>query len=174
MEPHGILTAMRTRALAAAVAALALVASLAACSPTVALDPAANAASVACAAETVSLPDTVAGLTARETNAQGTGAWGSPADVVLACGVAVPPPTATQVCVTVSGVDWLRDATNPNLYVFTTYGRDPATAVSIDPVNVPAEQALDDLATAVAVTPKNGHQCTSLEDTTIPTATPTP
>lgn len=165
---------MRTRAVAAALAALSLVGTLAACSPTVALDPAPAASAVGCAAESVSLPDTVAGLTQRETNAQATAAWGDPASVVLSCGVAVPAPTATLVCVSVGDVDWLRDATDPDRYVFTSYGRDPATAVAINPVTVPAEQALDDLETAVAVTPKNGHRCTSLEDTTIPTPTATP
>jgi hypothetical protein len=70
------------------------------------------------------------------------------------------------VCVQVGSVYWLRDTTDAPRYTFTTYGRDPATAVTIDQSAVPPAQVLQDLETAIAVTPSNGHVCTSLEDTT--------
>jgi outer membrane murein-binding lipoprotein Lpp len=52
---------------------------LAGCAQAVPFDPAADASDPDCAAVVVRLPDTVAGLAERETNAQGTGAWGQPA-----------------------------------------------------------------------------------------------
>src|SRR5664279_2771923 len=88
-----------------------LLAILAGCAAIVPLEPADDAANVACADVIVHLPDTVAGLDQRETNAQSTGAWGEPAGVLLRCGVAVPDPTAALACVTAptDGIDWLRD-----------------------------------------------------------------
>ena len=70
------------RRVAAASVALAALAALTACSQAVPFDPAPDAADTDCAAVVVRLPDEVAGQAARETNAQGTGAWGSPASVL--------------------------------------------------------------------------------------------
>ncbi|WXZ51180.1 DUF3515 family protein [Clavibacter tessellarius] len=45
----------------------------------------------------------------RETDAQGTGAWGDPqSTVILRCGVATPGPT-TDACISYDDVDWVED-----------------------------------------------------------------
>jgi hypothetical protein len=174
-----------------ALAAIAVVAAglLSGCAATVSMTPAAaDAANAKCASVVVLLPDTVSTLGARETNAQGTGAWGTPADILLRCGVPVPDPTSALPCVTVDGIDWLRNDKDAPVYVFTTYGRSPAVAVTINSKNVKADgnQALNDLATAVAAIPSK-HHCVSPEEiiqdgqpvaestpTPTPTATATP
>ena len=137
------------------VAALTLL--LTGCSAPVALEPADDAINPACAAVVVRLPDTVAGLDARETNAQGTGAWGTPASVILRCGVPVPAPTAVLPCVTVDGVDWLRDDSNDPSFVFTTYGREPAVEVIVDADAASGFEALTDLSYAVSFTERVGE-----------------
>ncbi len=138
----------------AAIAAVTLL--LSGCSATLALEPADDAINPACAAVVVRLPDTVSTLPARETNAQGTGAWGSPASVILRCGVPVPAPTATLPCVTVDGIDWLRDDTGDPNFVFTTYGREPAIEVIVNSDAASGLEALTDLAFAVASTTRVG------------------
>jgi hypothetical protein len=143
------------------------------CAPAVALQPADDAANPSCANVVVHLPEGVAELPIRETDAQGTGAWGEPATVLLRCGVPSPAPTATLPCVTVEGVDWLRDdAGDPN-FVFTTYGRTPAVEVIIDSDGDPDVDddgisglaALTDLASAVSLIPADG-KCIAPIDTT--------
>ena len=71
------------------------------------------------------------------------------------CGVPVPDPDIDLPCVTVNGIDWLRNAKPHNVFVFTTYGRNPAVAVTINSNNVKADgnQALTDLALAVGADP---------------------
>lgn len=129
---------------------------LAGCAPTVALEPAADAASPLCAEVTVRLPDAIDTFTARETNAQATGAWGQPVAIVLHCGVPSPAPTATFPCVTVEGIDWLRDDTDAPSYVFTTYGREPAVEVVVDSEAASGLDALSALAPAVGRLPVSG------------------
>lgn len=129
---------------------------LAGCSPTVALEPAADAASPLCAEVTVRLPDTIGELQSRETNAQATGAWGEPTAVILRCGVPSPAPTATLPCITVDGVDWLRDDSDDPNFVFTTYGREPAVEVIIDGVEASGLETLTALAPAVSRLPVTG------------------
>ena len=169
-------------ALALVAAAIVLTGLLSGCAATVALTPAANATSAKCASVVVLLPDTVSTLRQRETNAQGTGAWGEPADIVLRCGVPVPDPTSSLPCDTVDGIDWLLKTDPNNVFTFTTYGRDPAVAVTINSKDVKADgnQALNDLAIAVAEIPSK-HRCIAPEETlqdgqpvTTPKATPTP
>jgi hypothetical protein len=136
---------------------------LSGCAATVALEPAAQATNAGCAEISVRLPDTVSGLAQRETNAQGTAAWGTPTAVILRCGVAEPVPTSTLPCVLVDEVYWLRDDTNAPNYVFTTYGRSPATEVIVNRDAVSPGAALFDLVGAVGVaTPTGG--CTEIED----------
>jgi hypothetical protein len=148
-----------TLAIAAATATFAVTV-LSGCAATVALEPAGDATNARCASVIVQLPDTVSTLTQRQTNAQGTGAWGEPADILLRCGVPVPDPTSSLPCVTVDGIDWLRKADPKEVFVFTTYGRDPAVAVTINSKDVKADgnQALNDLAIAVATIPAK-HRC---------------
>ncbi|WP_269047929.1 DUF3515 domain-containing protein [Paenarthrobacter sp. Z7-10] len=106
-------------------AAVSLVAT--ACSAPIDVRPAAEAASPGCAALAAALPSTVAGLQRRETTGQATAAWGSPAGVVLRCGVPAPGPT-TEECTTVNGVDWIVHETGDTM-TLRTYGRTPATEV---------------------------------------------
>jgi Protein of unknown function (DUF3515) len=136
----------------------ALTVLLAGCAPAVALEPADDAVNPACAEVIVRLPETVAELPRRLTNAQATGAWGEPASVLLRCGVPVPAPTATLPCVTVDGVDWLRDDSDDPNFVFTTYGRNPAVEVIVDYDAASGFSALSDLARAVSELPLEG-QC---------------
>jgi hypothetical protein len=172
--------------LALAAVAVVAVGVLTGCSPTVALSPAASATSAKCASVVVLLPDTVSTLPQRETDAQGTGAWGEPPDIVLRCGVPVPDPTSKLPCDTVDGIDWILKADPDNVFTFTTYGRDPAVAVTVNAKDVKADgnQALNDLAIAVAAIPAK-HHCIApqevLQDgepvaqsTPPPTPTPTP
>jgi hypothetical protein len=152
---------MRSTTRAALLAPLLLV--LAGCAPVLALEPADDATDPACAEVIVRLPDTVGALSARETNAQGTGAWGEPASVILRCGVPSPAPTATLPCLTVDGIDWLRDDADEPNYVFTTYGRTPAVEVIVDGNEVSGLSALTDLATAVSYIPAD-RACVAPED----------
>jgi Protein of unknown function (DUF3515) len=165
-----------------AVAAVVVAGLLSGCAPTVSLTPAAaDATSPKCASVVVLLPQTVSTLGQRQTDTQGTGAWGTPADILLRCGVPVPDPTSSLPCVTVDGIDWLRKPDPHNVFVFTTYGRDPAVAVTINSNDVKADgnQALSDLAIAVASIPAK-HRCVAptevLQDgePVNPPSTPTP
>jgi hypothetical protein len=147
------------------------------CAPVVALTPAPHANDVACADVIVRLPDTLENLPRRETNAQGTGAWGDPAQVLLRCGVSVPS-VSDLPCVSVDGQDWLRDDTNAPNYVYTSYGLTPAIAVVVDQRKLTPGLVLLDLSSVVSFTKPNGRTCLSVEDslggTSTPTPTPTP
>ncbi|WP_213815764.1 DUF3515 family protein [Glaciihabitans sp. dw_435] len=178
------------RQTAGAVLALGLLATvLTGCTQAVALQPAADAINPKCASVVTHFPETVAGLPSRETNAQATGAWGSPATVLLHCGVAVPDPTSTLVCVTVDGIDWLRDPAKDPVFAFITYGRDPAVEVVIDSSKgLSGNTVLTDLSLAVSAIPAE-RQCVTPDEsiegglpvdtptssaTPVPTATPLP
>ena len=141
---------------------LASAALLSGCSQAVPFDPAPEASDPDCAAVVVRLPDTVAGLAERETNAQGTGAWGQPASVLLRCGVEPPGPT-TDRCVSVDGVDWIIDESDAPTYLFTTYGRTPAVEVIVDNDVVSGTTAITDLSGAVGAIPPEGG-CVAVDD----------
>ena len=127
---------------------LALLGLLSGCAGTVALQPADDANNPACAEVMVRVPDVVAGLDRRSTNAQSTAAWGDPAAVILRCGLPDVGPSALP-CFTVDDVDWLRDdAKDPN-FTFITYGRNPAVEVLVDSTSVSGTAALSDLSIAV-------------------------
>lgn len=157
--------------LRAALLAPVLLLTLTACVPIVALHPADDAANPACASVVVALPDTVGGLESRETDAQGTGAWGDPTGVILHCGVPAPGPTTASLCVAVDGIDWIRDDSGDPNFVFTTYGRTPAVEVvvdsdgdpEVDDDGVSGLEALTDLSNAVSIIPQVG-KCVALQD----------
>ena len=130
---------------------LAIVAVLTACASPVPMTASSDASDPACAAVIVRLPEDVVGLAIRETTAQATGAWGSPAQVLLRCGVAPPAPSSLP-CAEYGGVDWLVDSTAADSYVIaTTYGRTPAVEVVLsDSLDQPAA-VLADIAGAVDV-----------------------
>ena len=139
------------------------------CSQAVPIETAPLASDPACAAVVVRLPDTIAQDTdseqqQRETNAQGTGAWGEPASVVLRCGAEPPGPT-TERCVSVNGVDWVIDESQKPKYLFTTYGRTPAVEVLVDNDVVSGTTVITDLSAAVSAIPADGG-CTTLDKTT--------
>jgi hypothetical protein len=131
------------------------------------MTPAAKANSVGCADVIVHLPKTIESFAQRDTDAQGTSAWGSPASVLLRCGITTPR-VSDLPCYTIQGVDWLVDTTGKNGQdaVYTTYGRTPGVEVVTDSNATP--NVLFDISPAVArlsVTAK----CQSASD-----ASPTP
>ena len=129
-------------------AAIALTLSLSACSPTVSLEPAADANNPGCAEVIVRLPDAVDGQERRTTNAQSTAAWGNPATVILRCGIE-PVEISTLPCVTANGVDWIVDDSAKPRFRFISFGRTPALEVIVDSENAVGVNALDSLAEAV-------------------------
>lgn len=149
------------RSLAAVSAAALLSVTLAGCATAVALEPADDAANPGCAEVIVRLPDALGEQKLRETNAQGTGAWGDPATVLLRCGVEVPGPT-TQQCVEVGGIDWIVDDADKPKFRFTTYGRTPATEVIVD-YDKASASALIDLVGAISPIPAE-NRCTDVSD----------
>jgi hypothetical protein len=137
-----------SRLAALSAAAIALTLSLSACSPTVSLEPAADANNPGCAEVIVRLPDAVDGQERRTTNAQSTAAWGNPATVILRCGIE-PVEISTLPCVTASGVDWLVDESAKPSFRFISFGRDPAVEVIVDSENAVGVNVLDSLSPAV-------------------------
>ena len=154
--------------LTALVGALAM-AALTGCTSIVSLDPAEDAANPGCAEVVVRLPDAIDGFEKRTTDAQGTGAWGDPAAILLRCGVEVPGPSPLM-CITLEGIDWLRDPADAPNYVMTTYGRDPAVEVIINSDVASGTNPLIALRNAVGSLEANRH-CTNPDDLlNIPTA----
>lgn len=137
-----------SRLAALSAAAIALSLSLSACSPTVSLEPAADANNPGCADVIVRLPDAVDGQERRTTNAQSTAAWGNPATVILRCGIE-PVEISTLPCVTANGVDWIVDDSAKPSFRFISFGRTPALEIIVDSENAVGVNALDSLAEAV-------------------------
>ncbi|TDN92656.1 DUF3515 family protein [Microbacterium sp. BK668] len=151
----------RTRRALVAALVLAGAVGLAGCSGTVTLEAAPNADDPLCAEVTVRLPSTVDGEQRRWTDAQATGAWGTPTAVLLTCGVE-PPGPSTLRCITVGGVDWLVDESESPRFRLTTYGRSPAVQLYVDNELVSPNNVLDDVRTAVSQLPKTA-ECTAPE-----------
>jgi hypothetical protein len=122
------------------------------CSQTVNLEAATDANELVCAEQMVRLPDDISGESRRSTNAQSTGAWGTPVSVIFRCGLA--PVTASELpCVTASDVDWLVDASDAPRYRFITFARTPATEVIVDSSKLSGATVLDELSLAVSRAP---------------------
>ncbi len=68
--------------------------------------------------------------------------------VILRCGVNVPGPT-TDRCVSVNGVDWVIKEGDP-VWTLTTFGREPATEILMDPDKISSATVLADLSAAAA------------------------
>jgi hypothetical protein len=152
-----------------AVSVVILVPVLAGCSSTVALSPAPEANTVGCADVIVHLPKSVESNGLRDTNAQATAAWGSPASILLTCGITTPS-VSDLPCYPVEGVDWLADQRG-NDFVYTTYGRVPGVQVVVDTKAVPSSSnVLFDLSSAVGTLKQTGT-CLGASDAT---GTPTP
>lgn len=135
---------------------------LTACAATVPMEPAEDANSPACAGVTVRLPEQVAGLDRRDTNAQATGAWGDSAAVQLVCGEEPSGPTTDQ-CVTVNDVDWVINDSAAPIYRFEAYGREPGLAVYVDSEVVSGTDAVLDLSAVARHLPQT-RKCTAVSD----------
>jgi hypothetical protein len=109
----------------------------------------------------VSLPDAIGDAELRKTNSQATAAWGDPSLVILRCGVNVPGPT-TDRCVTVNGIDWVIREGDP-AWTLTTYGREPATEILMDPDKISSATVLADLASAAGKVPAT-RSCVGQEE----------
>ncbi|WLQ06455.1 DUF3515 domain-containing protein [Arthrobacter oryzae] len=133
---------LRSLLLPAAAAVLAL----SGCAPVVDVAPAKDAANPACAPMMVALPDTMGDAGLRKTNSQATAAWGDPSKVILRCGVNVPGPT-TDRCVSVNGIDWVIKEGDP-VWTLTTFGREPATEILMDPDQISSATVLAELSAA--------------------------
>jgi hypothetical protein len=159
---------------AIAVLAAGAVLALAGCTPTIAITPAPQATTVGCAALIVRLPPTLGSLSKRQTDSQGTAAWGDPEGVQLRCGVTPPGPT-TDPCFTISAVDWIRRDSGTGAdarEMWTTFGRTPATEVVIDPKHASENDALPSISDAVsAAMPTTTRKCTA---PSAPSSSPTP
>jgi hypothetical protein len=154
----------RRSPLALAAASVALAAGLSGCAPVVSLAPAAEFANdPECADVIVRMPEAISSYPLRQTDAQGTAAWGEPTVVLLYCGVPVPE-VSELPCVPVAGIFWLREEVDAG-FAYTTYGRDPAVRVVVDPDAVGPGVVLDDLSNAVSYTSETGRECVDLEDT---------
>lgn len=158
---------------------------LSGCTATVALTPAPQATSVGCASVIVRLPEAIIASTRqqttfarRDTDAQGTAAWGNPAVVTLRCGV--PTPATTDPCGPAGGVDWTTRNVRINgkdQTVLTTFGRTPGVQVVIDQSAISQSDVLPVLSLdAIGVATKaTGARCLTPEQLTgspAPSATP--
>lgn len=144
------------RVLACTIFGLLGIGMLSACSPTVSLDPANGANTYGCAEVSVRLPTKLGSLPRRQTDAQSTAAWGTPAAVIARCGVTAPK-VSTLRCLTVANVDWLIDESQAPKYTFISYGRSPATEVIVDSRKASGDVALTTIADAIKVVPATSH-----------------
>lgn len=139
-------TPVSIRSLRLPATAAAVVLALSGCAPVVDVAPAKDAANPACAPMMVALPETMGDAVLRKTNSQATAAWGDPSKVILRCGVNVPGPT-TDRCVSVNGVDWVIKEGDP-VWTLTTFGREPATEILMDPDQISSATVLAELSAA--------------------------
>ncbi len=152
----------------ALLAALALLPGLAACSTTVAMQPAKDANDPACAEVISRLPKSISGQERRWTDAQSTGAWGDPAAILLTCGLETPGPS-TLPCRSFDGVDWLVDESQAadNRYTLTTFGRSPALQIFLDYESASSGDVAQAIGPLVRdYLPATGSVCTSAADAT--------
>mgnify|MGYP003747112013 FL=1 len=141
------------------------------------MQPGREANDPACAEIVSRLPQTLGGQERRWTDAQATGAWGTPASVLMTCGLEDPPPS-TLPCRDFEGVDWLVDESqaDDNRYTLTTFGRSPAVQVFLDYEVVSSADVAQALGPLVReYLPSTGRECTArpgTEDPPEPAATP--
>ena len=163
--PAGYPRNMKFLPAAVSAGTLVLAAALSGCTPAADVEAAPDAANPDCATVMVALPENLAGADQRETTSQATSAWGSPAQVIVRCGVPVPGPT-TDACATVNGVDWvLRE--EGTMWTATTYGRDPAVEVIFDTEQVASSTVLVELENAVARIEQT-RECLATSDVELP------
>jgi hypothetical protein len=136
---------------------LALPLLLAGCSATVVMPAAPLANDPDCAEVIVRLPSETDGQTKRTTNSQSTAAWGEPVAITLTCGLE-PVIVSALPCITAGDVDWIVDDSDKPNYTFISFGRTPATAVTIDSTKSSGANVLEDLGQAVQFT-KQSKKC---------------
>lgn len=122
------------------------------CAATVVISPADDANNPNCAEVIVRLPEETSTLAKRSTNSQSTAAWGAPVAVTLRCGLE-PVLVSSLPCVTAGGVDWIVDDSDKPNYRFVSFGRTPATEITIDSNQASGATVLEDLGQAVQFTP---------------------
>lgn len=144
-----------------AAGAVACATVLTGCQTVVSVEAAPDAANPLCAEMMVVLPQVIDDAEKRPTSSQATAAWGDPAEVILRCGVQVPGPT-TDPCVSVNGVDWIAREGDDGIWTLTTYGRNPATEVLLDPQVIPSSTVIASLSDAASKIPAE-RQCVSLD-----------
>jgi hypothetical protein len=85
----------------------------------------------------------------RQTDAQATGAWGTPAAIIERCGL--PQVLVSKLpCISAGGVDWLVDDSAKPSYRFISFARNPATEVIVDSKLASGASALDTIGPAVS------------------------
>jgi hypothetical protein len=136
---------------------LALPLLLTGCSATVVMPAAPLANDPGCAEVIVRLPSETDGQTKRTTNSQSTAAWGEPVAITLTCGLE-PVMVSALPCITAGDVDWIVDDSDKPNYTFISFGRTPATAVTIDSTKSSGANVLEDLGQAVQFT-KQSKKC---------------
>jgi len=130
---------------------------LAGCSATVVMEQADDANNPDCAEVMVRIPEQTAEQVKRVTSSQSTAAWGDPVTVSLTCGLK-PVEVSELTCITAGDVDWLVDESSKPIYRFISFGRNPATVVTVDSTKVSGATVLEDLGLAVQFTKKT-KQC---------------
>ena len=136
---------------------LALPLLLTGCAATVVMPAAPLANDPSCAEVIVRLPSETDGQTKRTTNSQSTAAWGEPVAITLTCGLE-PVMVSALPCITAGDVDWIVDDSDKPNYTFISFGRTPATAVTIDSTKSSGANVLEDLGQAVQFT-KQSKKC---------------
>jgi hypothetical protein len=136
---------------------LALPLLLTGCSATVVMPAAPLANDPGCAEVIVRLPSETDGQNKRTTNSQSTAAWGEPVAITLTCGLE-PVMVSALPCITAGDVDWIVDDSDKPNYTFISFGRTPATAVTIDSTRSSGANVLEDLGQAVQFT-KQSKKC---------------
>ncbi|MEY4417581.1 MAG: hypothetical protein RIQ88_19 [Actinomycetota bacterium] len=136
---------------------LLLALSLSGCSATVILTAAPDANNPECAQVIVRLPQSTDSQERRTTSSQSTAAWGNPTTVTLTCGVD-PVLVSKLPCVSAGDVDWIVDESQKPIYRFISFGRTPATLITVDSTKVSGATILDDLSQAVNVV-KQSRKC---------------
>ena len=143
------LPASARRVVSLAATTLVVTTFLTGCSATVTLEPAPDSNNPACAEVSVRLPGQIDNLEKRQTDAQATGAWGTPAAVIERCGL--PQVLVSKLpCITAGGVDWLVDDSAKPSYRFISFARNPATEVIVDSKKASGASALDAIGPAVS------------------------
>ena len=122
------------------------------CSPSVSMDAAEFSNDPGCAEVSVRLPDTIADLPQRYTNAQATSAWGDPAAILIRCGLEKVE-VSTLPCVTAGANDWLVDDSGAPNYRFISFATEPAVEVIVDSNSASGISALESVSQAVSMLP---------------------